>query len=109
MKGAFCLSLALLLAALYKTALAGKPESCLVKGYNEELNVDDVFEVDMDLDEIEALRKDYEKDVLPYLETGTSGAYFSRLGVSKSTSIQLCIIKTSFLTSNPLVVHRQEH
>mmetsp|Transcript_19381 Transcript_19381/g.35093 ORF Transcript_19381/g.35093 Transcript_19381/m.35093 type:complete len:281 (+) Transcript_19381:108-950(+) len=47
-------------------------QSCLVKGYNEELNVDDVFEVDMDMDVIQKIRADYEKDVLPYLETGKS-------------------------------------
>lgn len=73
LKGSCCLPVLLLLAALHKFALADvAPKSCLVKGYNEELNVDDVFEVDMDMDAIQTLRADYEKDVLPHLETGKS-------------------------------------
>lgn len=62
-------SVFLLLLAL-SPALA--EQSCLAKGFNEELNVENVWEVDLDMNVIEKIRSDYVKDVLPYLETGHS-------------------------------------
>lgn len=66
----------LLLLLAFRQGLAVAPESCLVKGFNEELNVENVFEVDMDLDVVKRIRADYEKDVLPVLETGHSTENF---------------------------------
>lgn len=47
-------------------------DSCLYYYYNEALNVDNVFEVDLDVNEIAKIRADYERDVRPYLKTGKS-------------------------------------
>lgn len=80
-------SLPLLLLALTKS-VAKSPESCLAEGFNDELNVENVFEVDMDLDVIEQIRADYAKDVLPYLETGHSTDDFClTMPYSEGTSI----------------------
>jgi len=64
-------SLPLLFLAVHES-LAVTPDFCLAKGFNEELNAENVFEVDLDLDAVKNVRADYEKDVLPYLETGHS-------------------------------------
>lgn len=47
-------------------------DSCVSYYYNEDLNVDNVFEIDLDMDEIEKIRADYETDVRPFLNTGVS-------------------------------------
>jgi len=63
--------LLLLPLALYE-CLAETTESCLVHSFNRELNVDDVFEVDLDMKIVEEIIADYEADVKPFLETGKS-------------------------------------
>jgi hypothetical protein len=50
----------------------GRYDSCVRSYYNKDLNVDNVFEFDLDMDEIMKVRADYEKDVRPYLTTGKS-------------------------------------
>lgn len=47
-------------------------DSCVSYYYNEDLNVDNVFEFDLDMDEILKIRADYETDVRPFLTTGKS-------------------------------------
>lgn len=47
-------------------------DSCVNYYYNKELNVDNVFEFDLDVNEIKKIRADYETDVRPFLKTGVS-------------------------------------
>ena len=46
--------------------------TCVSYYYNEALNVDNVYEFDLDMDAIEKIRADYESDVKPFLETRKS-------------------------------------
>jgi hypothetical protein len=47
-------------------------DSCVSYYHNEDLNVDNVFEFDLDMDAILKIRADYEADVQPFLASGKS-------------------------------------
>mmetsp|Transcript_19953 Transcript_19953/g.29558 ORF Transcript_19953/g.29558 Transcript_19953/m.29558 type:complete len:289 (-) Transcript_19953:117-983(-) len=78
------LTLLLILPTLFSVVAAASGEadescsnsssssSCTIDYYNEAMNADNVFEIDVDPKVVLDVRADYEKDVKPYLKTGKS-------------------------------------
>lgn len=46
--------------------------TCPASYWNEEMNVDNAFEFDVDLETIDLIWREYERDVRPHLKTGNS-------------------------------------